>query len=55
MPGESAGRADGAVLQYLEALEDWDRLFPGFEHDTHGVDHIDGKYLVSCLKTADMA
>jgi arginine/lysine/ornithine decarboxylase len=50
MPGECAGPADGPVLQYLEALETWDRLFPGFEHETHGVDHIEGKYLVSCLK-----
>jgi arginine decarboxylase len=50
MPGGCAGPADGPVLQYLEALETWDRLFPGFEHETHGVDHIDGRYLVSCLK-----
>jgi arginine/lysine/ornithine decarboxylase len=50
MAGEFAGPADGAVLQYLEALEEWDCLFPGFEHETHGVDHLGGKYLVSCLK-----
>jgi lysine decarboxylase/arginine decarboxylase len=50
MPGESAGPAGGAVLRYLQALEDWDLLFPGFEHETHGVDHVGGRYHVSCLK-----
>ncbi len=50
MPGESAGAPEGPHLTYLRALEDWDRLFPGFEHDTHGVDHQDGRYRVSCLK-----
>jgi arginine/lysine/ornithine decarboxylase len=35
MPGESAGPPGGAVLLYLQALEDWDQLFPRFEHETH--------------------
>ena len=50
MPGENAGARDGPHLSYLRALEEWDQLFPGFEHDTHGVDHQDGQYRVSCLK-----
>jgi len=50
MPGESAGPLDGPHLTYLRALETWDQRFPGFEHDTHGVDHIDGRYYVSCCK-----
>jgi arginine/lysine/ornithine decarboxylase len=49
MPGENAGAADKGVLRYLQSLEDWDRLFPGFEHETHGVEHLNGRYLVSCL------
>ncbi len=52
MPGESAGATGGAVLLYLQALEDWDRLFPGFEHETHGVDHVGGRYHVSCVRSS---
>jgi len=51
MPGESAGPEDGPYLTYLRALEQWDRLFPGFEHDTHGIDNRAGQYYVSCLKS----
>jgi arginine decarboxylase len=50
MPGESAGPASGPYLMYLKALELWDRRFPGFEHDTHGIDHVDGQYFISCCK-----
>lgn len=52
MPGENTGPADGPVLGYLKALEGFDARFPGFEHDTHGVEIEDGKYVVSCLKKA---
>ena len=51
MPGENAGPADGMYLSYLRALQAWDRLFPGFEHENHGVENIDGTYFVYCLKT----
>jgi len=50
MPGENAGTADGMYLSYLQALQAWDRLFPGFEHENHGVENIDGMYFVYCLK-----
>jgi arginine/lysine/ornithine decarboxylase len=49
MPGERLGEADGPYLAYLRALETWDRRFPGFGHDTHGVDVRDGTYWVRCL------
>ena len=49
MPGENAGPADGPVLGYLKALEAYDRRFPGFAHDTHGVEVEDGTYRVYCL------
>jgi arginine decarboxylase len=49
MPGENAGPADGPFIGYLRALEQFDRLFPGFEHDLHGVDHVRGDYLISCV------
>jgi arginine decarboxylase len=51
MPGEEAGAADGPVLQYLAALEDFDRGFPSFDHDIHGVERDStGAFLVECLK-----
>jgi arginine/lysine/ornithine decarboxylase len=50
MPGENAGPGDGAVLGYLRALETFDRRFPGFEHDIHGVEVEDGRYHILCLR-----
>lgn len=51
MPGENAGPADGPLLGYLKALEAFDLRFPGFTHDTHGVEVEDGLYKVRCLTT----
>jgi arginine/lysine/ornithine decarboxylase len=50
MPGESAGAANGPYLSYLRALQAWDARFPGFGHDTHGVEAKDGHYYMQCLK-----
>jgi len=50
MPGENAGPGSGPVMGYLKALEAFDRRFPGFAHDTHGVEVEDGFYRVACLK-----
>ncbi len=50
MPGENAGDADGPALTYLKALEKFDSYFPGFTHDTHGVDVKNGRYEILCLK-----
>ncbi len=51
MPGERARKTDGPFLSYLRALEAWDMRFPGFAHETHGVDRgEDGKYRISCLR-----
>jgi arginine/lysine/ornithine decarboxylase len=50
MPGESTGADDGPYLGYLRALSEWDSRFPGFGHDTHGVENRDGVYHVQCLK-----
>ncbi|MDE1905358.1 MAG: hypothetical protein KGH75_02755, partial [Rhodospirillales bacterium] len=44
MPGESLGESDGPVLRYLTALRSFDRQFPGFGHDTHGIDLEAGDY-----------
>lgn len=50
VPGENAGPADGPILGYLKALEAYDRLFPGFTHDTHGVEVEDGVYHLMCIR-----
>jgi len=49
MPGESTGAGDGPFIGYLRALEEFDRRFPGFEHDLHGVEHEEGDYVISCV------
>jgi arginine decarboxylase len=50
MPGENTGPDDGPYIGYLRALSEWDALFPGFGHDTHGVENREGVYYVQCLK-----
>ncbi|WP_406004955.1 arginine decarboxylase [Streptomyces sp. NBC_00637] len=54
MPGENVGAPDGPLLRYLSALESFDRRFPGFRSETHGVtlDPDTGDYLVECLRPA---
>ncbi|MET0892617.1 MAG: Orn/Lys/Arg decarboxylase N-terminal domain-containing protein [Pseudoxanthomonas sp.] len=51
MPGENMGAANGPYIGYLKALQGWDRAFPGFGHDTHGVEVHDGEYYIQCLKS----
>ena len=51
MPGENFGDDSGPVLSYLRSLESFDTEFPGFTHDTHGVEVEDGKYRVYALKS----
>lgn len=50
MPGENAGPANGPLLGYMKSLQDFDRKFPGFEHDSHGVENVNGTYVVSVVK-----
>lgn len=50
MPGENAGAANGPLIGYLKALQEFDRAFPGFGHETHGVENIDGEYHMYVLK-----
>jgi arginine decarboxylase len=51
MPGENAGKADGPTLRYLRVLEDFDREFPGFPSETHGVTRdTSGDYWITCLR-----
>ena len=55
MPGEKVSQDKRAVVDYLLALQTFDTQFPGFEHDTHGIEierDADSKavYMVYCLK-----
>ncbi|WP_033442203.1 Orn/Lys/Arg decarboxylase N-terminal domain-containing protein [Saccharothrix sp. NRRL B-16314] len=51
MPGESTGEGNGPVLRYLHALEAFDREFPGFPSETHGVARDSaGDYWIACLR-----
>ncbi len=49
-PGERTGDINGPVLQYLLALQEFDRQFPGFEHDTHGIENVNSEYRIICIK-----
>jgi len=48
--GERFGKQDSAHIRYLSALEEWDNTFPGFEHETAGVQVKDGKYQVLVIR-----
>jgi len=50
MPGEKLGALDEPFLAYLRAIQDWDRKFPGFAHDTHGIEPEDGIYKLLVLR-----
>jgi arginine decarboxylase len=50
MPGESTGAASGPVIGYLKALQAFDAEMPGFAHDTHGVEVVEGCYRILCVK-----
>ncbi len=55
MPGEKVTKKKRAVVDYLLALQKFDSHFPGFEHETHGVEigrEANGNlvYMTYCLK-----
>jgi lysine decarboxylase/arginine decarboxylase len=53
MPGESmlpGAKAPSPALKYLQGLETFDRHFPTFSHDTHGIEMENGLYRMMCLK-----
>ena len=56
MPGERFSQSHPAVREYLLGLETFDNQFPGFEHDTHGVeakassDEKGSYYYLYCIK-----
>ncbi|GAB3252133.1 Orn/Lys/Arg family decarboxylase [Chitinimonas naiadis] len=50
MPGESFGSQAEPWLSYMRAMQEWGRLFPGFEKEVEGSVVKDGVYHVWCLK-----
>jgi arginine/lysine/ornithine decarboxylase len=49
-PGEQTGDLNGPVIQYLISLQDFDNRFPGFSHDTHGIEMEEGEFVMYCTK-----
>jgi arginine/lysine/ornithine decarboxylase len=49
-PGERTGKLNEPLLQYLKSMQDFDKQFPGFEHDTHGVENVKGEYMMYCIR-----
>jgi arginine/lysine/ornithine decarboxylase len=50
MPGERIGDSTDPMLRYMHTLQEFDRKFPGFEHDSHGIEVIDHDYYMYCVK-----
>ena len=54
MPGERFTTATRSIIDYLQFARTFDRSFPGFDSDVHGLQHQDGpdgrRYTVDCLK-----
>jgi arginine decarboxylase len=49
-PGERTGGQKAPVLRYLAVMQDFDNRFPGFGHDTHGIECVNGVYMMNCVK-----
>ena len=53
MPGERITQATKSIQDYLLYARDFDRKFPGFETDIHGLRFAPGeggrRYLVDCV------
>lgn len=55
VPGECAGDDDSPIPCYLRVLEAFDRQFPGFPSETHGVTRQDtGDYWITCLRLTSL-
>ncbi|MBR7124278.1 MAG: hypothetical protein IKC93_05370 [Candidatus Methanomethylophilaceae archaeon] len=50
MPGERIGDSSDPMIMYMHTLQEFDRKFPGFEHDSHGIEVIDHDYYMYCVK-----
>ncbi|MFP6850741.1 MAG: Orn/Lys/Arg decarboxylase N-terminal domain-containing protein [Pseudomonas sp.] len=50
MPGERFTAQTRSIIDYLAFARAFDRSFPGFDADVHGLQREDGLYTVDCLK-----
>ena len=50
MSGEMFDKENSPQVEYLRQLSEWDRNFPGFEHDTEGTLSIENTCCVMCVK-----
>lgn len=54
MPGERFTAATRSIIDYLAFARTFDRSFPGFDADVHGLQHQDGpdgrQYTVDCIR-----
>jgi arginine decarboxylase len=59
MPGERITSATQSILDYVLTARDFDREFPGFETDIHGLRFESGsagrRYLLDCIKPGALA
>ncbi|GAB2818717.1 Orn/Lys/Arg decarboxylase N-terminal domain-containing protein [Streptomyces daliensis] len=52
MPGERLGGAEGPLLRHLTGLQEFDKEFPGFPTEIHGLrrEAATGDYVLDCLR-----
>jgi arginine decarboxylase len=50
MPGERFTAQTRSIIDYLAFARTFDRSFPGFDADVHGLQRDDGLYTVDCIK-----
>ncbi|MGE6792989.1 arginine decarboxylase [Pseudomonas guineae] len=50
MPGERFTAQTRSIIDYLAFARTFDRSFPGFDADVHGLQRDDGVYTVDCIK-----
>jgi arginine decarboxylase len=50
MPGERFTAETRSIIDYLAFARTFDRSFPGFDADVHGLQREDGLYTVDCIK-----
>ncbi|WXL27584.1 Orn/Lys/Arg decarboxylase N-terminal domain-containing protein [Ectopseudomonas mendocina] len=50
MPGERFTAQTRSIIDYLEFARAFDSSFPGFDADVHGLQRVNGRYCVNCIK-----
>jgi arginine decarboxylase len=55
MPGERFSESTRSVIDYLAFARAFDRGFPGFVADVHGLQHEHGPYTVDCIKETEQS